>query len=161
MNMWFYDGSMPEFALHNHEKLCFAGETPREAFAISWSLMANGVLPALGVALLAVWFFAGTHDEISSYADSGNVYQELYMHGRTAKIAAQKDFFGSEYTNQEGLYYMDYNGKNQGQDLKYVQGAKLAKTLAGESQSWWDRVNSEADKSARSMIASGKVGHHH
>ena len=161
MNMWFYDFSMPEFALHNHEKLCHAGETPREALGIAWGHVAAGILPVFLVSAFTLWFLAGTMDDTSNYVESGSIFHDLYNYGRTAKVAAKKDLLGSNYTNVEGQITMDYNSKNGGQELKFFNSAKNAKTYSDESRSWWDRVNTEADKAARAMIASGKVGHHH
>ena len=53
MNVWFYDGCMPEYAFHNHEKLAKAGETLGETLTvIGRELLRIGSLAVVGALML-------------------------------------------------------------------------------------------------------------
>ena len=59
MNVWFYDGCMPEYATHNHEKLAKAGETLGEtATVIGREFLRIGSLALVGALML--YYLSGT-----------------------------------------------------------------------------------------------------
>ena len=93
MNTWFYDGSMPEYWMHNHELLTGIGETPGQTFRNMgkyWSVLAG-----IWVAGFFVLVYASSiHKSLGIY-DPEEIYLRIPTEMKKERLALQADPLGT------------------------------------------------------------------
>ena len=159
INTWYYDGSMPEYCLNNHELLVVNSDTGTGSMKYLMEFLSKfGIVVAGGIVLM--YFLNGGYSTYTYYDDKSELIKTADYLAKE-KFGIKKDFMGTDLTSEHGLIFNDYSGSSASlHSTEYYKAVQRTKNAIGEAKTWWALAEKEANEEAQRRIKSGSIGHH-
>ena len=158
LNTWFYDGSMPEYMLGNHELLIIGGDSLKDIVGHQLKML-KGLSVIVGCVAFTLYFMTTFHLNLG-YFNPTNPKDTLQKELQKDKLGLRKDFMGTDLTGEHGNLHFDYTKSNTPNDKTYRDNQNSEKIIA-EARSWWAKEQLQLDGEVKRRIQSGQIGGHH
>ena len=160
INTWYYDASMPEYMIHNHELLCFAGENVEQMAKTQWKMLSKFGLVLASGALIYVLLVGRGLD--MQYAPADDNTLRMLEDMKKEKIAFKPDFMGTGYTADQAEFVVDYAAATENNAAFWNgEARKTVQTVVNESKTWWSAAAKNAENEARKRLLAGTAAAAH